>query len=73
MRLLFGLILWVGVPCYWLGTLANGTFDLATGIIGALLAVGMGFGEYTRYQQRERRKAAERAQQEFWLRQQGGK
>lgn len=67
MRLFLGLVLWVGVPCYWLGTIANGTFDLGTGIIGALLAVGLGIGEWTRYQQRARRNAATKAQQDFWL------
>ena len=67
MRLLLGLLLWVGVPCYWLGTLANGTFEPAVGLIGAALAVGMAIGEYTRYQARERRRAAEKAQQDYWL------
>ena len=67
MRLLLGLILWVGVPCYWLGTLANGTFQPAVGILGAFLAIGMAAGEWTRYQARERRRAAERAQQDAWL------
>jgi predicted permease len=66
MRLFLGLILWVGTPCYFLGTIANGTFDPMVGGIAALLAVGMAFGEYTRYSQRERRRAAERAQQDYW-------
>ena len=70
MRLLLGLLLWVGVPCYWAGTLANGTFSPAVGITGALLALGMAAGEWTRYQARERRKATERAQQAYWLSQQ---
>lgn len=70
MRLLIGLILWVGVPCYWLGTLANGTFQPSVGIIGALFAIGLAFGEYTRYQASERRKAAAKAQEAYWLSQQ---
>ena len=71
MRLLLGLILWIGTPCYWLGTIANGTFEPVVGIGMALFAVGMAAGEWTRYQVRERRKAAEKAQQAYWLSQQG--
>lgn len=69
MRLLLGLILWVGVPCYWLGTIANGSFDPATGVIGAALAVGMGVGEYSRATRRGRQQAAMKAQQDYWLNQ----
>ena len=68
MRLLLGLILWVGTPCYWLGTIANGTFQPVEGIAMALFAVGMAVGEWTRYQNRERQKAAQRAWQDRQLR-----
>lgn len=67
MRLLFGLVLWVTMPFYIVTGLVNGNLDPGFAIVGSLLAVGMAVGEWTRYQNRERRKAAERAQQEYWI------
>lgn len=63
MRLFIGLILWVGTPFY----LLSGNADPGTAAIMIFLAVGLAFGEYWRYQQRQRRKAAERAQQDQLL------
>lgn len=73
MRLLFGLILWVGTPLYWLSALGvtfsdnAPKFDLGAALLMTALAVGMAIGEWTRYQQRARRDAAAKAQQDFWL------
>ena len=66
MRLLLGLILWVGTPFYLVESIAGGTFDPLTGGIMVVLAVGLAIGEYTRYTARERRKAMQRAQERAW-------
>lgn len=73
MRLLLGLILWVGVPFYWLTAFGlrfsddRSPFDLGTAIVLTLFALGMAYGEYRRATDRSRREAAARAQQQYWL------
>ena len=69
MRLLIGLILWVGTPFYWAQAVSNpANFNAGVGLVMAFLAVGMAIGEYSRYQRRARRDAAEKAQAAAWLR-----
>jgi hypothetical protein len=72
MRLLIGLILWVGTPFYIAAGISNGNLDPGTAGVMLFLAVGLAVGEYIRYQQRARRNAAMKAQQNFWISQKKG-
>ncbi len=56
MRLLLGLIFWVGMPFYWLQAVSNPpAFNLGVALVGTLFAIGMAFGEYSRAQRRKLR------------------
>jgi hypothetical protein len=67
MRLLLGLILWVGTPFYIANGISQDNLDVGVAGLMAFLAVGLAIGEYTRYHQRARRNAATKAQQDYWI------
>jgi hypothetical protein len=68
-----GLVLWAGVPFYWLSGLGirftsdKTPFDLGTALVLTFFAVGLAIGERKRYTDRSRAQRAARAQQDFWL------